>query len=451
MKIILSNYLQIENAPLDLQAEIKDRLTIVNPVWTENDKMGRWNGDTPHLLRYYEERYSGLILPRGFFFQLIGIAKQYRERFQIEDHRRILPEINFQFYGQLRPFQQEVIRTMLFHDMGTLAAPTGAGKTIMALYLISQRKQPALIITHTKELLNQWTDRIKQFLGIPSSETGKIGDGERRMGKKITVALVQTLYKCSSQVFPHIGCLVVDECHRAPARTFTKAVSAFDCKFVTGLSATPWRRDRLSKLIFWYVGNVIHEVKKESLIKTGDVLPVEVIVRETNFLPQSDPTNEYSQMLSELTEDQDRNNLIVQDVVREAQNGSGICLVLSDRKSHCETIHSLLSRKRIKSHVLTGDLSNGNRKETVEALNSGRIKVLIATGQLIGEGFDCKELSTLFLTTPIRFDGRLIQYLGRVLRPAPGKGKARLYDFVDKFVGPLKAAAISRRRVYGSP
>jgi superfamily II DNA or RNA helicase len=155
-------------------------------------------------------------------------------------------------------------------------------------------------------------------------------------------------------------------------------------------------------------------------------------------------------MLSELTEDLSRNNLIAQDVANEATNGGGICLVLSDRKSHCEMIHSLLSRKGIKSEVLTGDLSNGDRKETVEALNSGRIKVLIATGQLIGEGFDCKELSTLFLTTPIKFDGRLLQYLGRVLRPAPGKDKARVYDYVDKFVGVLKAAAATRRRVYGA-
>jgi superfamily II DNA or RNA helicase len=227
-------------------------------------------------------------------------------------------------------------------------------------------------------------------------------------------------------------------------------VSAFDCKFITGLSATPWRRDKLSKLIFWYAGDVAHEVNKADLIETGEVLPAEVIWRETNFQPYSDPTTEYSQMLSELTEDRSRNNLIAQDVAGEATNGGEICLVLSDRKSHCESIHSLLSKKGIQSHVLTGDLSNGSRKEIVEALNSGHIKILIATGQLIGEGFDCKELSTLFLTTPIRFDGRLIQYLGRVLRPSPGKEKAMIYDYVDKFVGPLKAAARARQRVYGS-
>jgi superfamily II DNA or RNA helicase len=125
-----------------------------------------------------------------------------------------------------------------------------------------------------------------------------------------------------------------------------------------------------------------------------------------------------------------------------------VCLVLSDRKAHCEALQEALRGHGIKAAILTGDLGNGERQAVVEALNMGGVKVLVATGQLIGEGFDCRELSTLFLATPIKFNGRLLQYLGRVLRPAPGKDRARVYDYLDP-VGVLENAAQARQRVYG--
>jgi len=303
-------------------------------------------------------------------------------------------------------------------------------------------------VVHTKELQNQWIDRIETFLGIPAPEVGIIGGGKMMVGDKITVALVQSLYKCASEIAPHIGHLIVDECHRAPSRTFTEAVTGFDCRYMTGLSATPWRRDGLSRLIYWYLGDKVHEVDKEALVDAGHVLQAEVVWRETEFNPYHDPSTAYSSMLSELTQDSARNALIAEDVAREARNGGGVCLVLSDRKSHCETLITLLADQGVRADLLTGDLSNGDRQRVVERLNAGRIKVLVATGQLIGEGFDCRELSTLFLATPIKFNGRLLQYLGRVLRPAPGKDKARVFDFVDSRVGVLKAAARSRAWVY---
>ena len=241
-----------------------------------------------------------------------------------------------------------------------------------------------------------------------------------------------------------------DECHRCPSRTFTEAVTAFDSKYMLGLSATPWRRDKLSRLIYWHLGDVVHEVKKEDLLQTGDILPAEVVVRETNFRTWLDPSEEYSTMLTELTRDPERNGLIASDIAAEAKNGGGICLVLSDRKTHCETLRALLELCNVPCEVLTGDVANDERQAIIDRLNQGKIKVLIATGQLIGEGFDCKGLSTLFLTTPIRFDGRVIQYLGRVLRPAPGKDKAKIYDYQDVHIPVLVASARARERVFES-
>ena len=184
--------------------------------------------------------------------------------------------------------------------------------------------------------------------------------------------------------------------------------------------------------------------------QTGDIVPAEVVIRETSFRTWLDPSEEYSTMLTELTRDPERNQLIALDVAAEAKNGGGICLVLSDRKAHCETLRALLGLCDVQCEVLTGDVANGNRQQVIDRLNQGKVKVLVATGQLIGEGFDCKRLSTLFLATPIRFDGRVIQYLGRVLRPAPGKDKAKVYDYVDAHIGVLKASAKARERVFKS-
>lgn len=445
MKAILKNKLKLQNIPKSLERKIRACLTFENPKYLENLKHGYSNWKTKKVLKFYEKKASGLILPRGFIEQL---KTQCRIDDRIDDQRRILPKIDFTFHGKLRPFQEQAVTGILSRDFGTLSAATGSGKTVIALYMIAERKQPALVVVHTKELLNQWIDRITTFLKIPKNEIGIIGNGKYIIGEKITVALVQSLYKCAEEVSQHIGHLIVDECHRAPSRTFTEAVTAFDSKYMLGLSATPWRRDKLSRLIFWFIGDVVHEVDNEDLINTGDILEAEVVTRETDYQTTYNPSEEYSKMLSELTTDTKRNALIVSDVAREAQNGGGICLVLSDRKGHCKAIQGLLQGVGIDAELLVGDLSNGKREDVVKRLNSGQIKVLIATGQLIGEGFDLPAMQTLFLTTPVRFNGRVIQYVGRVLRPSPGKKKAKVYDYIDSNVGVLKAAAKARASVY---
>lgn len=447
MKIILTNHLDISGAPEPLLRKIRDAFTIENPRWVDNDRMSRWNGATDHWLTFYRDYPGGLMIPRGAMGLILFFCKELGIRYQIIDQRRTLPERDFTFAGILKGYQQQAIMDILNRDFGVLQAPTGSGKTIMALAIIAQRRQPTLIIVHNKELLNQWVERIGKFLGIPEAEIGIIGDGKRQVGEKITVGIVNSVYPVAEELKEHIGNLVIDECHRCPSRTFIDAVTAFDCKFMLGLSATPYRRDGLTKLIGWHLGRKF-EVKQADLTETDIILDVEVIPRDTMFTSIYDASEEYTRVLSELTEDAARNQLIARDVIREAANGGGICLVLTDRREHCSALAELISPSGIEVAILTGDVSNGSRKAIVDQLNAGSIKVLIATGQLIGEGFDCKELSTLFLATPIKFDGRLTQYLGRVLRPAPGKDKAKVYDYCDVHVGVLAASARARQQVY---
>jgi len=450
LNIILTNNLRLSNIPPEIRQKLITTLTFPNPKWLENERMGRWNRGTPKALKFYDNiRGGGLWIPRGYMRKLMLLCRRMDIKYEVQDRRRTLKPVDFHFTGQLKPFQQKAVQTITSKDFGTLSAPTGSGKTVMALFIIAGRKQPTLIVVHTKDLAYQWMERIEQFLGIPKDDVGFIGGGKINLGKEMTVALVQTLYKCTEDVSKKVGFLVVDECHRCPSRTFTEAVTEFDTRYMLGLSATPWRRDNLSRLIFWHLGDVHHKIDQNRLIQSGDVLAAEVIVRETEFKPYYDPVNEYSKMMSELSLDDKRNHLIASDIAAEVVHNEGVCLVLSDRKKHCETLQSILRyRYKVFAELLTGDLNIDERRAVLDRLDQGNVKVLLATGQLVGEGFDRNDLSPLFLVTPIKFSGRVLQYLGRVLRPAPGKQKARVYDYVDVHVNVLKAMARARQNVY---
>lgn len=450
MQITLKNRLFLSDVPDGLAAQLKDRLRFKNPKWLENERQGRWNQGVPEYLSFCRETPNGgLAIPRGYIRHLILLCRKAGIPHEIDDRRRSFPPVDFRFSGELAAFQETAVSAMLSKDFGVLCAPTGSGKTVMALSMIARRRQPALIVVHTRELADQWVNRIGSFLSIPEAEVGFIGGGKRETGRTVTVALIQSLYKCAGEAARHTGYLIVDECHRTPSRTFTEAVSAFDSRCLLGLSATPWRRDKLSRLIYWHLGDLHHEVQTTDLVEKGHILQAEVIVRETEFEARSDPVRDYSKMLSELTHDDGRNHLVAADVAAEAARERGAILVLSDRKHHCETLQAILRfRHGIPAGLLTGDLSPAKRREVLDRLNAGEMRVLVATGQLVGEGFDCPDLSTLFIATPIRFSGRVIQYLGRVLRPSPGKKTARVYDYVDVHVGPLQAAAQARQRAY---
>ena len=447
----VTNRILLQDIPLSFGQKITERLTLQNPKWIDNKKMGRWNGKTPKFLKFYSWTDEGLSVPRGFISDLKDMAKEHGLSLVWEDQTRELKPVNFEFKGQLRDYQNKAAQAILTQPFGVLDAPTGSGKTVLELYVIAGRKQPALIVVHTKELMNQWVDRIHTFLGIPVDDIGVIGGGKIRIGDRVTVAMVQTLHKCKDEVVPFIGHVVVDECHRCPSRTFTEAVSAFDSKYMLGLSATPYRRDGLTNLIHWHLGDRVHSIGQAELTKTGAILPFRVKQVQTNFTTTLDASVEYSKMLSELTDDQERNSLISQEAARQVSNGGGIPLILSDRRSHCQAIAEALGRDfGINVDLLTGDLSQKAREKVVARLNAGKCKALVATGQLIGEGFDLPALGAVLLATPIRFKGRLLQSIGRALRPSPGQDHATVIDFVDSKVGVLKASARARAQVYSS-
>jgi len=439
----IENKIFLSDVKPDTAKAIKARLTMDNPKFQEAEKMGRWTGDLEPELRFYEETDQGLVCPRGAAGQLIRLCKSHGEQIRLIDNTRTLAPVDFTFHGQLRDFQRNPVEACLSKRFALLSAPTGSGKTAMALYMIAQRRQPALVVVHTKELLSQWQERIKSFLGM---DAGIIGGGKHEI-QPVTAATVQTLVKHAESTAPHFGFLILDECHRAPAMQYVRAIEHFDCRYMTGLSATPYRRDGLSKVIFWHIGDVAGKIDKAELVDTGDLCPADIVWIETDFNTWTDATQHYSKALSELAEDEARNRLIAR-IVAES-NGTGISLILSDRKAHCGALAAILEAQHgIKAEVLTGGTSTRDRERILEDLQQGRCRYLIATGQLIGEGFDLPAISSMFLTTPVKYHGRLIQYIGRALRPAAGKDKAVIFDFVDVRNPVFAASAKSRAYTY---
>ncbi len=192
MKIIISHRLDIIESPDQLARKIRETFTIENPRWIDNDRMSRWNGETDHWLTFYKNHPGGLTIPRGAMGLILYFCKEMGVRYQIMDQRRTLPEMDFTFAGILKEYQQHATTDILGRDFGVLQAPTGSGKTVMALSVIAERRQPCLIIVHSKELLSQWVERIEQFLGIPREEIGIIGNGKMKIDKRITVGIINS-------------------------------------------------------------------------------------------------------------------------------------------------------------------------------------------------------------------------------------------------------------------
>lgn len=434
----------LTDIPFALEKAIKDRLTIDNPKYISAKKFGRWVGkNLKPKLYFYENVPGGLRFPRGFANQAVLLCRDYlKQTPAIVDNRLLLAEEPFVFSGSLRPYQEHALAATEKRSFGVIEAGTGSGKTVMALAIVASRAQPTLVVVHTKELLYQWQKRIREFLNC---EAGLVGDGHFNI-QNITVAIVNTARKRIKELAPHFGHLVVDECHRVPASLFTDVVNGFPGHYLLGLSATAFRSDDgLTRLIYFYMGDRIHKVELEELQESGAIVKPELLRRKTTF--QYNYSGDYQPLVSALTKDTARNKQIVDDVLSECQrSNSGICLLVSDRISHCHIFEQDLLAQGVDVVLLTGQTSAEQRTAIVEKVQSGRVEVLVATLQLIGEGFDCSGLSTLFLTTPITFEGRLLQVLGRIMRPAVGK-RARVYDYVDESVSVLKRSAESRKKI----
>jgi superfamily II DNA or RNA helicase len=436
--------------PPSLLAALKHLASLHNPLFHERQRLRLSTHTTPRLIRCYEEDLTHLRLPRGLLEQLDAAVAHAGTRLLVEDRRPLPEPLPLEFHGQLTTQQQSAVAALLAHDSGVLVAPPGTGKTVIACALIAERKLPTLILAHSKPLLEQWRSQLQAFLGLPATQIGQRGGGRRKRTGFIDLAMIQSLKAIDGleDFFAGYGLVVVDECHHLPAFSFETAVRRAPVRHFLGLTATPYRRDGLQEIVTMQCGPVRHEIPtSEGPAREVDL---RLEVRETQFAVAGATETPIHEVFRLLVEDEERTALVCDDVIGTLAQGRR-CLVLSQWKEHCALLADGLRKRGIAPFVLEGGLGKRARAallDGIEHTGADDPLVVVATGQYLGEGFDCAQLDTLFLSFPISFKGRLVQYTGRLMRAYEKKTSVRVYDYADARVPVLRAMHTRRLATY---
>jgi len=436
--------------PPSLLAELKHLASLHNPLFYERQRLRLSTHQTPRLIRCYEEDLTHLHLPRGLLSQVEDAVANAGSRLVTDDRRPTHTHLPLEFHGELTPLQANAAVAMLAHDDGVLVAPPGTGKTVIACALIAERKLPTLILAHSKPLLEQWRVQLTTLLALSSKQIGQKGGGRRKLCRIVDLAMIQSLKAIDDldAFFGGYGLIVIDECHHLPAFSFESAVRHAPARHFLGLTATPYRRDGLQEIVTMQRGAIRHRIAS-SESPAGEI-NLELIVRETG-LAFADTTEEpIHEVFRLLVEDEQRSTLVCDDVLAALTEGRR-CLVLSQWNQHCHALAERLQSRGISPLMLEGGLGKRARAALLDQIENtppDEPLVVIATGQYLGEGFDCPQLDTLFLAFPISFKGRLVQYSGRLMRAHEGKATVRVYDYADVRVPVLRAMHARRLTTY---
>jgi len=457
LKIIIGNHITLLDIPSTTKEWFISNLTFQNPKYNEAVYRGRYTGNLDKFISFYTSLPNGIIIPRGWL-QLVErnfIGKGYNVN--LSDSRILLEPIDVKSRILLRPYQAKAKIDLLKHPNGLLVAPAGSGKTVLGLEIFAALKQRMLWLTHRERLVKQMIDRAlgtdvesPMLSNISHDDIGIIGSGKWKIGNKITVGLVQTLVRRTHslpELGREFGLVIIDEAHHVPATTFLKVLQHFYAYYIYGLTATPYRRDKLETVMFSAIGPPNATISREDVKRAAGIMTPYVIVR---YVPSAiEEGNDYHRILEEIViPNEYRSNLITKDVVREAK-ANNICIVISTRKIYCELLKDKISKYWQKTGIATGDYNDKHNAQQVADLESGKITVLITTFELLGEGFDVKKLNRGFIALPFRERTRVEQAVGRIQRTCSGKKDAILYDYVDVNIGILNNQFRTRSFIYG--
>lgn len=433
LTITLANLVYFEKA--QLTQPLTNRLirlaAFQNPVFYRAQAMRMSVWDKPRVIGCAENFPQHIALPRGCLDAAQEMLRSKGIRCDIHDERIDGTPIDVEFAGTLRPDQEDAVVAMLPHDVGVLCAPTAFGKTVTGAAIIARRRVNTLILVHRTELLRQWQERLNTFLGIEKGVVGTIGGGKRKPTGKIDIAVMQSLSR-KGEVDPLVedyGQVIVDECHHVGAVSFDAILKSVKARYVLGLTATPIRRDGQQPIIFMQCGPIRHEAAQPASAPHD----LEVIPRTLSQpTPIPDDTG-IQDIFRILAEEQDRTTAIADEAQRAVDDGRKV-LVLTERTDHLDSIRRSLEEHDLEPFVLHGRMSKKQRANLIaeiDELPPDSPRILLATGRLVGEGFDHPPLDTLILAMPVSWKGTLQQYAGRLHREHADKTDVRIIDFVD--------------------
>lgn len=442
-------YIPITNLSAKAINHLKRLAAFKNPEFYAKLGMRLPVYNLPRVISCSEITDDYLILPRGCEESAIDFLRGNNVDVEIQDKTNPGIPITVEFNGQLYPEQEQAIEELARHRCGTLYATTAFGKTVTAAAMIARKKVNTLILVHTKALLDQWRKRLLEYLmadfqpeGQPKGrgrrkkfqQFGALSSTENSLNGKIDIALLQSCIN-DNEVKPFVreyGMVIVDECHHAPAFNFERILREVNARYVYGLTATPIRKDGHQPIIFMQCGEIRYTSDSKAQ-QTQQSFRRLIIPRFTSHRNLNADASNYAQILDELTENESRNKLILDDVTVNLAEGR-TPIILTARTAHVDILTE--QYRKICPNVirLVGNDSAKSKREVMSRLNdipANEPLVVVATGKYVGEGFDLPRLDTLMLAMPVSWKGLIAQYTGRLHRNYPGKAETRIYDYID--------------------
>jgi superfamily II DNA or RNA helicase len=422
-----------------------EKLTIPNPAYFNNERLGYSNrGVSPTLKLYEEDEFGTLKIPRN--------APVVYAEHKIEDERSKGHKITVPSKITLKPDQVPAVEAVMSAGDGILQAGTGKGKSVMACEVISRFGRTTLILVHKEFLMDQFTGHLKNWLGLTDKEIGYARGNPNSWtwkDRKVVIGMLQSIYSHIDNLpdgfVDHFGLVISDECHRVSASTWSQVITIFPCWKRLGLTATPKRSDGLEIVFHFHLGGILYQLMGVNMKPIVRMVRTDLTEREVTL---GNNVN-LSRLVTQISENEDRNKKILSLIINAAKSNRKI-IILSDRRAQSEWLKlafdmqkEALGLKHIKTYMYLGGMDKHLRREAEE---NGDI--LFATFQMAKEGLDIPKLDTLFLTTPNSSEITIEQSLGRIARSAEDKKQPMVIDFVDTQIGICNALFNKRMRVY---